>query len=83
MDSRVLPGYDGTRGSERTGRGASIPGRCLRSIRRALMIESLIEERKQARAAKNWARADEIRRILAEKKVILQDAGSTTTWKIE
>ena len=47
------------------------------------MIESLIEERKQARAAKNWARADEIRRILAEKKVILQDAGSTTTWKIE
>lgn len=46
-------------------------------------IERLIEERKQARAAKDWARADEIRRTLAEKNIILQDAGSTTIWKIE
>jgi len=46
-------------------------------------IERLIEERQQARAAKDWARADKIRRTLAEKNVILQDAGSTTTWKIE
>jgi cysteinyl-tRNA synthetase len=46
-------------------------------------IERLIEERQEARAAKNWARADEIRRTLAEKNVILQDTGATTTWKIE
>jgi len=36
-------------------------------------IEALIEERGKARAEKNWARADEIRDILAEKGITLKD----------
>lgn len=46
-------------------------------------IESLIEERAQAKMAKNWARADEIRDILAGKKVVLEDSASGTIWRIE
>ena len=34
-------------------------------------IEAMIEERKQARKAKNFARADEIRKELADKGIIL------------
>ena len=45
-------------------------------------IVSLIEERREARVAKNWARADEIRDILAAKKVVLKDTADSTTWKI-
>ena len=36
-------------------------------------IETLIEERQQARKAKNFARADEIRNLLAERGVVLED----------
>lgn len=36
-------------------------------------IEALIEERKQARKAKNFARADEIRKELADKGILLED----------
>jgi cysteinyl-tRNA synthetase len=43
----------------------------------------LIEERRNARLAKDWKRADEIRRILAEKKIIIQDTPAATIWKIE
>jgi len=46
-------------------------------------IERLIEERRAARLAKDWKKADEIRRVLADKKIILRDAPSGTTWKIE
>ncbi len=46
-------------------------------------IESLIEERKTARQAKNWARADEIRNQLAMMNVVLKDTNNTTTWIIE
>ncbi len=45
-------------------------------------IERLIEERREARVAKDWARADEIRDILAAKKVVLKDTADSTTWKI-
>lgn len=45
-------------------------------------IQSLINERTQARAAKNWQKADEIRKTLAQKGVILMDTPTTTTWKI-
>ena len=45
-------------------------------------IVSLIEERREARVAKDWARADEIRDILAAKKVVLKDTADSTTWKI-
>jgi cysteinyl-tRNA synthetase len=44
-------------------------------------IESLIKEREQARAAKNWARADEIRKQLSEQGIALEDTPSGTLWR--
>ncbi|MFQ9075889.1 MAG: hypothetical protein ACLR5J_09645 [Lachnospiraceae bacterium] len=41
----------------------------------------MIEERKQARKAKNFARADEIRKELADKGIILEDTRQGVTWK--
>lgn len=46
-------------------------------------IEQLISERAQAKADKDWGRADQIRDILNDKKVILEDGPSGTTWRIE
>lgn len=43
-------------------------------------IENLIAERQLARTARNWQRADEIRQILAGKKIILEDSPAGTTW---
>lgn len=49
----------------------------------AKWIESLIEERKTAKAQKNWARADEIRKELTAKNIVLKDnPDGTTTWKV-
>jgi cysteinyl-tRNA synthetase len=46
-------------------------------------IERLIETRNAARAAKDWGKADEIRKALAAQKVILKDSATATTWSIE
>jgi cysteinyl-tRNA synthetase len=46
-------------------------------------IERLIEERRAARLGKDWKRADEIRNLLAKKKIILKDTPAGTAWKIE
>lgn len=46
-------------------------------------IDQLIAERAQAKADKNWGRADEIRQILADKNVVLEDGAAGTTWRIE
>jgi cysteinyl-tRNA synthetase len=46
-------------------------------------IERFITERWAARQAKDWKKADDIRRILSEKQVVLKDTSSCTTWKIE
>ena len=46
-------------------------------------IEGLIEARRQARAQKDWKKADEIRQVLVEKKVSLKDTSDRTVWKIE
>ena len=45
-------------------------------------IEALIEERKEAKKAKNYARADEIRAYLASKGVTLLDTKEGTTYQI-
>ncbi|MDD5101315.1 MAG: cysteine--tRNA ligase, partial [Syntrophales bacterium] len=45
-------------------------------------VERLIDEREKAREAKNWARADEIRDLLAAKGIVLKDTPTATTWKI-
>jgi cysteinyl-tRNA synthetase len=47
-------------------------------------IEKLIEERKVAKASKNWSRADEIRKELTAKKIELKDnPDGSTTWKVQ
>ncbi len=47
----------------------------------AEQIEALIAERKQAKADKNFARADEIRADLLEQGIELEDSRSGTTWR--
>lgn len=44
-------------------------------------IERLIEERTEARKTKNWARADEIRNLLTEKGIILEDTAQGIRWR--
>jgi cysteinyl-tRNA synthetase len=44
-------------------------------------IEALIEERQEARRNRNFARADEIRDMLAEKGIILEDTKEGVRWK--
>jgi cysteinyl-tRNA synthetase len=45
-------------------------------------VEARIAERQAARAAKDFARADEIRKTLKEKRVELMDTPSGTTWRV-
>lgn len=44
-------------------------------------IEALIAERVEARAAKNWARADEIRDLLAAQGIVLEDTAQGMRWR--
>lgn len=44
-------------------------------------IEQLIKERQDARKSKNFARADEIRDLLAEKGIVLLDTREGVRWK--
>ena len=45
-------------------------------------IERLVEERRLARAARDWKKADEIRQRLSEKKITLKDSAAGTVWLI-
>ena len=44
-------------------------------------IEKLITERQDARHSRNFARSDEIRDLLAEKGIILEDTKDGVRWK--
>jgi cysteinyl-tRNA synthetase len=44
-------------------------------------IEQLIAERKAARAARDFQRADEIRDELQQQGVVLEDSAAGTTWR--
>jgi cysteinyl-tRNA synthetase len=44
-------------------------------------IEALIREREAARAARDWARADEIRDQLRDEGIALEDSSRGTTWR--
>jgi len=44
-------------------------------------IESLIAERREARRARQFGRADEIRRDLESRGIILEDSATGTRWK--
>lgn len=47
----------------------------------AARIDALVQERLDARASKNWARADEIRDQLASEGIEVMDAGDGSTWR--
>lgn len=49
----------------------------------ASVIEALIVRRREARASRNWALADEIRDQLAAMKVVVEDTADGSTWRIE
>ncbi len=44
-------------------------------------IDQLIVERNEARAQKNWARADEIRTLLSEQGIVLEDTPQGIRWR--
>lgn len=44
-------------------------------------IQALIDERLEARKAKNFARSDEIRSMLAERGILLEDGKDGTRWR--
>ena len=44
-------------------------------------IEALITARNQARADKNWAKADQVRDELVAMGIVLEDAAGKTTWR--
>lgn len=44
-------------------------------------IESLIAERNQARAQKDWAKADAVRQQLTDMGIVLEDGAEGTTWR--
>ncbi|HKX84198.1 MAG TPA: cysteine--tRNA ligase [Pyrinomonadaceae bacterium] len=44
-------------------------------------IEALVEERQEARRQRNFARSDEIRDLLAEKGIVLEDTKDGVRWK--
>jgi len=46
-------------------------------------IDRLVQERAQARADRNWARADEIRDELKARGILLEDGPEGTTWRPE
>ncbi len=46
-------------------------------------IEALIAERQKAREDKDWLRADDIRKELTLRKVLLKDSAGRTTWLVE
>ena len=45
-------------------------------------IEGLVAARRAARERQDWQRADEIRKQLLEKNIVLKDSPGRTTWKI-
>lgn len=46
-------------------------------------IEGLIADRKAAREAKEWGKADQCRNALNEMGVVLEDSANGTTWKVK
>jgi cysteinyl-tRNA synthetase len=49
----------------------------------AAEIETLVVARQAARSARNWQKADEIRNILAAKKITIEDAAGGTIWRFD
>lgn len=47
------------------------------------MVEEMINQRYEARKAKDWEKADRIRQQLSEMNIILEDRSDGTAWKIQ
>jgi len=47
-----------------------------------VVIEKIVNQRMEARKAKDWAKADEIRKQLEEMNIIIEDRPEGTVWKI-
>jgi cysteinyl-tRNA synthetase len=43
----------------------------------------MIMDRNEARASKDWAKADEIRDRMKEKGIVLEDGPEGTTWRLD
>ena len=81
---RTIGGVLGVAGSDpheylERGRDAHLAG----SDIDADAIDALVEERREARANRDFARADAIRDELAAKGIVLEDAPGGTVWKVE
>ncbi len=48
-----------------------------------VLVERLIEERQEARSARDFARSDRIRNELAEAGISLEDTPAGTQWSID
>ncbi|VEI13127.1 cysteine--tRNA ligase [Trueperella bialowiezensis] len=46
------------------------------------LVSGLLEERQEARAAKDWARADALRDSLAEAGIVVEDSAEGARWKV-
>jgi len=46
-------------------------------------IEDLVRQRQAARQNKDWSRADELRKELADMNVVLKDSPTGTAWTVE
>ena len=65
-------------------RGSGGEGSVSRAAARALSdseIEAQIEEREQARRARDFARADEVRKVLDQAGIFIEDTKAGTRWK--
>ena len=47
------------------------------------IINNLVAERERARSDKNWGRADEIRDQLSAMKIVVEDGGGSSSWRID
>ncbi len=46
------------------------------------IIEKMIKDRADARKAKDWSRADQIRKQLEDMNIIIEDRPEGTLWKV-
>ena len=60
---------------DKTGSNSGIPAEEIGEI------EQLVQERQAAKKSKDFQRADEIRNLLKDKGIILEDKPTGTTWK--
>ncbi len=79
--ARVLEVFDTVFDVLKPGYSGAIAGPSTASQISDIEVERLINERNEAKRTRNFARADEIRNLLQEKGVILEDTKEGVRWK--